>query len=72
MLTGFAPLLFGSVMWPVLGLKLTFGMLALAVVAAVVWMAVAAPETKGRALDEDAEEAAAPGAKPLAADQAAL
>lgn len=71
-LTGFAPLLFGSVMWPVLGLKPTFAVLAVAVAAAVVWMAVAAPETKGRALDEDAEAAAVPGAKPLATDQAAL
>ncbi|AKA02327.1 major facilitator transporter [Streptomyces noursei ZPM] len=51
-LTGFAPLLFGSVLWPVLGLPLTFGVLALAVVAAVGWTAVAAPETKGRALDD--------------------
>ncbi|MFB7368604.1 MFS transporter [Streptomyces sp. NPDC056222] len=54
-LTGFAPLLFGSVMWPLLGLPLTFAVLALAVVGSVVWMAVAAPETKGRALDDDAE-----------------
>lgn len=54
-LTGFAPLVFGSVLWPLLGLPLTFAVLALAVVAAVVWTAVAAPETKGRALDDDAE-----------------
>ncbi|MGW7546561.1 MFS transporter [Streptomyces sp. NPDC054770] len=54
-LTGFAPLLFGSVMWPLLGLPTTFGVLAVAVVGAVVWMAVAAPETRGRALDEDTE-----------------
>ncbi|MBO8196142.1 MFS transporter [Streptomyces oryzae] len=57
-LTGFAPLLFGSVMWPLLGLPLTFSVLALAVVGAVVWTAVAAPETKGRALDDDAEDTA--------------
>ncbi|MCL7493164.1 MFS transporter [Streptomyces sp. MCA2] len=55
-LTGFAPLLFGSVMWPVLGLPVTFAVLGLAVLVAVVWMAVAAPETKGRALDGDDEE----------------
>ncbi|MFI5800844.1 MFS transporter [Streptomyces sp. NPDC051677] len=54
-LTGFAPLLFGSVLWPMLGLPLTFAALALAVVASVVWTAVAAPETKGRALDDDIE-----------------
>ncbi|MFJ9413514.1 MFS transporter [Streptomyces sp. NPDC101227] len=59
--TGFAPLLFGTVMWPVLGLPLTFGVLGLAVVLAVGWMAVAAPETKGRALDE---EGADPGHPP--------
>lgn len=49
--TGFAPLLFGSVLWPVLGLPLTFTVLGLLVVAAVAWMAVAAPETRGRELD---------------------
>ena len=50
-LTGFAPLLFGSVLWPVLGLPLTFSVLGALVVAAVVFMAVAAPETRGRELD---------------------
>lgn len=50
-LTGFAPLLFGSVLWPLLGLPWTFGVLAVVVVLAMGWMAVAAPETKGRALD---------------------
>jgi MFS transporter, putative metabolite:H+ symporter len=49
--TGFAPLLFGSVLWPVLGLPLTFTVLGLLVVGAVLWMAVAAPETRGRELD---------------------
>ncbi|WP_084704562.1 MFS transporter [Phaeacidiphilus oryzae] len=51
--TGFAPLLFGSVLWPVLGLPLTFAVLGAAVVLAVVWMAFAAPETKGRELDAE-------------------
>ncbi|OIJ88445.1 MFS transporter [Streptomyces colonosanans] len=72
-LTGFAPLLFGSVMWPLLGLPLTFAVLALTVVGAVVWMAVAAPETKGRALDGGTEDA--PRARPApvpASDQAVL
>ncbi|MER5886224.1 MFS transporter [Streptomyces sp. NPDC001941] len=51
-LTGFAPLLFGSVMWPLLGLPLTFAALGACVFGAVLWMAVAAPETAGRELDE--------------------
>ncbi|MFE5021763.1 MFS transporter [Streptomyces sp. NPDC056656] len=51
-LTGFAPLLFGSVMWPLLGLPLTFAVLGGAVLLAVGWMAVAAPETKGLELDD--------------------
>lgn len=49
--TGFAPLVFGSVLWPVLGLPLTFTVLGVLVLAAVLWMAVAAPETRGRELD---------------------
>ncbi|MDT7610956.1 MAG: transporter, putative metabolite:H+ symporter, partial [Pseudonocardiales bacterium] len=36
--TGFTPLIFGSLLWPVLGLPLTFGVLAAVVVVAVVWM----------------------------------
>jgi putative MFS transporter len=55
-LTGFAPMLFGSLMWPALGLPMTFAVLGIAVLLAVVWMAVAAPETKGRVLDGDGEE----------------
>ncbi|MFJ2746286.1 MFS transporter [Streptomyces sp. NPDC087440] len=50
-LTGFAPLLFGSVMWPLLGLPWTFGVLGIVLLLAMGWMAVAAPETQGRALD---------------------
>lgn len=53
--TGFAPMLFGSVMWPLLGLPMTFVVLGVAVLAAVLWMAVAAPETRGRELDEVAD-----------------
>ncbi|QFU90995.1 MFS transporter [Amycolatopsis sp. YIM 10] len=49
--TGFAPLLFGSVLWPVLGLPLTFTVLGVLVVAAVVFMMLGAPETRGRELD---------------------
>ncbi|WP_406350017.1 MFS transporter [Streptomyces sp. NBC_00658] len=70
-LTGFAPLLFGSVMWPVLGLPVTFAVLALAVLGAVVWMAFAAPETKGRALDGDEEQLPVPAPR-VVAEQAAL
>lgn len=49
--TGFAPLLFGSVLWPVLGLPMTFAIVGGLVLVAVLWMAFAAPETKGRELD---------------------
>lgn len=49
--TGFAPMLFGSLMWPLFGLPLTFTILGVLVVGAVIWMAIAAPETKGRELD---------------------
>ncbi|MDV7214824.1 MFS transporter [Streptomyces prunicolor] len=58
-LTGFAPMLFGSLMWPALGLATTFAVLGVAVLVAVVWMAFAAPETKGRVLDADEEEPSA-------------
>ncbi|MFE6616901.1 MFS transporter [Amycolatopsis sp. NPDC057786] len=50
-ITGFAPLLFGSVLWPVLGLPLTFAVLGVLVVAAVLFMMTGAPETRGRELD---------------------
>lgn len=70
-LTGFAPLLFGSVMWPVLGLPLTFAVLGGTVLVAVAWMAVAAPETKGRELDGGEEEPPAPAPLPVA-EQAAM
>ncbi|MEU7635095.1 MFS transporter [Streptomyces sp. NPDC039016] len=69
-LTGFAPLAFGSVLWPVLGLPLTFGVLAVAVAAAVGWTAVAAPETKGRALDGEPEAGHAPDVRSAAPDAA--
>ncbi|MFD5248296.1 MFS transporter [Amycolatopsis sp. NPDC058340] len=59
-ITGFAPLLFGSVLWPVLGLPLTFTVLGVLVVAAVVFMKVGAPETRGRELDRIVEPVEAP------------
>jgi putative MFS transporter len=49
--TGFVPLIFGSLLWPVLGLPLTFALMGVVVVAAVIFMAFAAPETRGRELD---------------------
>ncbi|MWA15120.1 MFS transporter [Streptomyces sp. BA2] len=70
-LTGFAPLLFGSVMWPLLGLPLTFAVLGGTVLVAVVWMAVAAPETKGRELDGEEGPPASVAPVPVA-EQAAL
>ncbi|WP_039923435.1 MFS transporter [Amycolatopsis decaplanina] len=59
-ITGFAPLLFGSVLWPVLGLPLTFTVLGVLVVAAVVFMMTGAPETRGRELDRIVDPAEAP------------
>jgi putative MFS transporter len=49
--SGFIPLVFGGVLWPLLGLPLTFAALAVVVLAAVAWMAVSGPETTGRELD---------------------
>jgi putative MFS transporter len=49
--TGFTPVIFGSLLWPVLGLPWTFTLMGVIVVAAVLWMAKAAPETKNRELD---------------------
>lgn len=54
--TGFAPMLFGSLMWPLLGLPMTFAVLGAVVVLAVIWMAFAAPETKGKDLDDIDED----------------
>lgn len=63
--TGFAPMLFGSVMWPLLGLPLTFAVLGVIVLLAVGWMAVAAPETKGKSLDDiDGEQQDGPAGIP--------
>ena len=47
---GLVPLIFGSLLWPVLGLPLTFALTGGLVLLAVIWMAVSAPETKGAAL----------------------
>ncbi|GAC00629.1 putative major facilitator superfamily transporter [Gordonia namibiensis NBRC 108229] len=50
--TGFAPLLFGTLLWPVVGLTATFAIAGVLVLAAVCWMIVGSPETKGRELDD--------------------
>jgi putative MFS transporter len=65
-ITGFAPLLFGSVLWPVLGLPLTFALLGVLVVGAVVFMWFCAPETAGRELDHITEDAPEVEAEPSA------
>ena len=59
-LTAFVPLAFGSLLLPVLGLALTFAVLGVLVLGAVGWMAVAAPETTGRDLDQISGPAATP------------
>ncbi|MGI5130977.1 MFS transporter [Pseudonocardia sp. CA-107938] len=53
--TGFVPLIFGTVLWPLLGLPLTFILMTVIVLGAVAYMAVAAPETRGRELDRIVE-----------------
>jgi putative MFS transporter len=67
--TGFVPLIFGSLLWPVLGLPLTFALMGVVVLGAVLYMTLAAPETKGRELDrivgsEDVTGAVAPTTQP--------
>jgi putative MFS transporter len=49
--TALGPWLFGTLLWPAFGLPVTFAIVGVAVCAAVVWMTVAAPETKGCDLD---------------------
>ncbi|CAM3928349.1 MFS transporter [Kibdelosporangium persicum] len=48
---GFVPLIFGSLLWPYLGLPMTFLVIGVLLALASLWMAVAAPETKDRELD---------------------
>lgn len=47
---GFVPLIFGSILWPYLGLPLTFAVTGALVLVAVLWMAAVAPETKASEL----------------------
>ncbi|MFI9847118.1 MFS transporter [Nonomuraea sp. NPDC051941] len=49
--SGFIPMIFGGLLWPALGLTMTFVALGALVLAVVLWMAIAAPETRGRELD---------------------
>ena len=67
-LTGFAPLVFGSVLWPVLGLPLTFALLGALVVVAVTAMWFWAPETAGRELDHITDGTPAPAPATTSAD----
>lgn len=46
------PVLFGSLLWPVLGLTTTFVVVGIAVIASMLWLAYAGPETRGVELDE--------------------
>ena len=48
---GFVPVIFGTLLWPHLGLPLTFAVVGALLALAVAWMSVATPETKGRELD---------------------
>ncbi|CAM03283.1 putative MFS transporter [Saccharopolyspora erythraea NRRL 2338] len=59
---GFVPLIFGSLLWPHLGLPMTFAVIGVLLLLASLWMAVAAPETKGRELDEIGAQPSAQGA----------
>lgn len=47
---GLVPLIFGSLLWPYLGLPLTFAVTGALVLLAVLWMARFAPETKAKGL----------------------
>lgn len=50
--TGVAPIVFGSIMWPLLGVPLTFTVLTVLVVIAIALMLRFGPETAGRDIDE--------------------
>jgi putative MFS transporter len=49
---GFVPVIFGSLLWPYLGLPMTFAVIGVLLALASLWMAVGAPETRGAELDE--------------------
>ncbi|MFI0444328.1 MFS transporter [Actinomadura sp. 6N118] len=62
--SGFIPFIFGTLLWPALGLTWTFAALGGVTVVVVLWMAAGAPETKGRELDHVTEPAPRPGEEP--------
>lgn len=49
---GFVPVLFGALLWPLLGLALTFAVIGTVMVVAVVVMMFAVPETRMQPLAE--------------------
>ncbi|MGH3494304.1 MAG: MFS transporter, partial [Sciscionella sp.] len=49
---GFVPLIFGSLLWPYLGLPLTFAVIGGLLVIASIWMAIGTEETRNRELDQ--------------------
>lgn len=48
---GLVPLIFGTWLWPVLGLTSTFVLIGVLIAVALVWLVIVGPETKGRELD---------------------
>ncbi|HEY3682513.1 MAG TPA: MFS transporter [Streptosporangiaceae bacterium] len=48
---GLVPLIFGTWLWPVLGLTNTFILIGVLIVVALVWLVIVGPETRGRELD---------------------
>lgn len=64
--SGLVPVIFGSLLWPHLGLPLTFAVIAVLVTVASLWMGAAAPETRGRELDAITPETEAEPTAPAA------
>ncbi|MFG2005261.1 MFS transporter [Spirillospora sp. NPDC048911] len=61
--SGFIPFIFGTLLWPTLGLTWTFAVLGGVTAAVVLWMAAGAPETRGRELDHVTEPERGPGSE---------
>lgn len=59
------PVLFGTWLWPRLGLTNTFLLIGAVVLVAMVWLAVVGPETRGRELDHDETTSDASAAEAL-------
>jgi putative MFS transporter len=47
------PVIFGTILWPIIGLEYTFILMGVLILAATVWLYFVGPETKGRLLDDD-------------------